>query len=71
MVNPSRDKSKGKPAIESVTTVTFAEQGGKTDLTIRMRFESGAVRDSLVKIGMNQGWSQSLERLTVEVAKMR
>jgi uncharacterized protein YndB with AHSA1/START domain len=62
-VNPNRDKSAPKPAIEGLTTVTFEDEGGKTRLTVRMRFESQAVRDSLLKLGMNEGWSQSLERL--------
>ena len=43
--------------------MTFEDQAGKTKLTIRIRFESGAIRDALLKIGMTQGWSQSLERL--------
>jgi uncharacterized protein YndB with AHSA1/START domain len=68
-VNPSRDKAKGKPAREAVTTVTFEESASKTTLTIRMQFESAAVRDALLKIGMTEGWSQSLERLGMEVAK--
>jgi uncharacterized protein YndB with AHSA1/START domain len=67
-VNPTRDKAAGKPAVEGLTTVTFEDQGGKTKLTIRMRFESAALRDALLKLGMNQGWSQSLERLAACVA---
>ena len=42
---------------------------GKTRLTIRSRFESAAIRDALLKIGMNEGWSQSLERLASVTAK--
>jgi uncharacterized protein YndB with AHSA1/START domain len=61
-VNPKRDKS--KPTLEAVTTVTFDDEGGKTRLTISLRFESPAIRDSLLKLGMNEGWSQSLQRLT-------
>jgi uncharacterized protein YndB with AHSA1/START domain len=43
--------------------VTFENLDGRTRLAIRMRFESLAIRDAMVKIGMNEGWSQSLERL--------
>ena len=68
LVNPNRDKAAGKPTLEALTTVTFEEQSGKTKLTIRIRFESAAIRDSLLKIGMSQGWSQSLERLAACVA---
>jgi len=63
LVNPNRDRSAGKPRVEGITTVTFEEQAGKTTLTIRMRFDSPETRDALLKIGMSQGWSQSLERL--------
>jgi uncharacterized protein YndB with AHSA1/START domain len=62
-VNPHRDRSNGRPAIEIVATVTFEELNGKTRLTLRLSFESTAVRDMLLKIGMSEGWSQSLERL--------
>ncbi len=50
-------------ASEVLQTVTFEDLGEKTRLTIRMRFESAAIRDAMVKIGMNEGWSQSLGRL--------
>lgn len=58
----------GKPDQGAITTVTFDEQAGKTLLTIRMTFESAATRDAMVKMGMNEGWSQSLERLAEVVA---
>jgi uncharacterized protein YndB with AHSA1/START domain len=53
----------GNPLLESLTTVTFAEQGGKTLLTV----QASAI--GLVEIapqmlaGMEMGWSQSLDRL--------
>ncbi len=47
----------------SVVTVTFAEQGSRTVLTIYTRFESDAGRDEAVKMGFNAGWSDSVERL--------
>jgi len=63
LVNSKRDKSKGKPAYEATSTVTFEQRDGKTTLIIRNQFESPAVRDAFLKIGMAEGWSQSLERL--------
>lgn len=56
-------KKGGKPVRNVVATAVFESRGGKTKLTVRTRFESPAVRDALVKMGMNEGWSQSLERL--------
>jgi len=70
MVNPGRDKTRGKPGLEIVSTITFEEFAGKTKLTIRTTFESAAIRDAFLKIGMTEGWSQSLERLAACVAKM-
>jgi uncharacterized protein YndB with AHSA1/START domain len=71
MVNPNRPTDQGNPKLECVSTITFEDQGGKTKLTIRTRFESAAIRDSLLRIGMNEGWSQSLERLADETARIR
>jgi uncharacterized protein YndB with AHSA1/START domain len=67
MVNPNRPKGQGKPKLEALSTITFEDLGGKTKLTIRIHFESVAIRDMLLKIGMNEGWSQSLERLATVV----
>jgi uncharacterized protein YndB with AHSA1/START domain len=55
---------------EALNLVTFEEeQGGQTRLTIRTIFANGAVRDAMLKMGMTEGWSQSLERLSTLVAK--
>jgi uncharacterized protein YndB with AHSA1/START domain len=69
LVNPERDKSK-PPQLDSVMTITFESIGGKTKLTVRSRFESMAIRDAMKKMGMTEGWSQSLERLTDLLKKM-
>ncbi len=53
----------GVPAGEALNTVTFAEHGGTTTLTIRSVFDSVAIRDAMVDMGMDDGWSQSLDRL--------
>src|SRR3989304_4404219 len=45
-------------------TVTFAEQGGKTKLTVRMLFPSAEERDRVVKeYGADEGLNQTLDRL--------
>jgi uncharacterized protein YndB with AHSA1/START domain len=59
-----------KPAIDLITEVTFAEHAGKTTQTVRMFFPSAALRDSMLKMGMNEGWSSSFERLTEELANI-
>ena len=61
-------KGGDEPPKEFLWSATFAKQGGKTKLTVRLRFESAAIRDAMVKMGMNEGWSQSLERLAEVLA---
>lgn len=58
----------GKHLLEGVTQVTFAEQSGKTKLTVNTR--AVAVVDHAVEYlkGMEAGWTQSLERLEALVA---
>jgi uncharacterized protein YndB with AHSA1/START domain/uncharacterized membrane protein YphA (DoxX/SURF4 family) len=71
LVKPSRAKGEDNPAGKMQSTVSLEDVGGKTRLTIRMRFESAAIRDALLKIGMNEGWNESLERLEPILAKAR
>jgi uncharacterized protein YndB with AHSA1/START domain len=53
----------GVPGIESLTTVTFESEPGGTHLVVESRVTKaeGFARDALA--GMEQGWSESLERL--------
>jgi uncharacterized protein YndB with AHSA1/START domain len=53
-----------------MSTVTLDNFDGKTKLTVRMRLKSAAIRDNMVKMGMNQGWSESLDRLEELLASM-
>jgi uncharacterized protein YndB with AHSA1/START domain len=51
-------------------TVTFAEQGGATKLTMRMLFASAAERDRMVReFGAIEGANQTLDRLEQLLAK--
>ncbi len=63
MIKPDRGPNETNPSGELIQSVTLEEVGGKTRLTIRTRFESVAIRDQFLKIGMTEGWSQSLDRL--------
>ncbi|HXB03070.1 MAG TPA: SRPBCC domain-containing protein [Opitutaceae bacterium] len=69
MVKPDRKKGEKNPAGEMLQTVTFESFDGKTKLTIRICLETAAIRDAMVKMGMNEGWSLSLDRLAELVAK--
>jgi uncharacterized protein YndB with AHSA1/START domain len=71
LVNPERDKSAGTPALEAIVTVTFEEQDGKTKLTIHYLYESAATVQGMLRTGMEQGWSQSLDRLEAVLSNLR
>jgi uncharacterized protein YndB with AHSA1/START domain len=70
MVKPNRSKDERNPAGEMLATVTFETLGGKTNLTIRIRLGTKAIRDAMAKMGMNEGWSQSLDRLETLLTKI-
>ena len=59
----------GKVILAGLATVTFAEEGGKTKLTLRVR--ATAMVDYAVAFlgGMEAGWSQSLDGLAEELAR--
>jgi len=52
------------PGHELVTTVTFADEGGKTKLTVLQTTPPGEAGR-----GQNQGWSETLERLAALIAE--
>jgi uncharacterized protein YndB with AHSA1/START domain len=54
---------KGQPLFEVMNAVTFAEQGGKTILTVQARVVSRTAGADRYLKGQERGWSQSLERL--------
>ncbi len=59
----------GKPVLEGLTTVTFAEDGGGTKLTVHSR--ATALVDYAARMieGMEAGWTQSIERLEALVKR--
>lgn len=59
----------GNPMFEVLTTVTFAEQGGKTKQIMRARVIKTTAQAAPYIAGMEQGWTQSLERLAESLAK--
>jgi len=58
----AEDASGGR-LIEGLTTVTFAEHGGKTTVTVHARAVALVpIAEQMIK-GMDAGWTQSLEKL--------
>ncbi len=66
--NNATDKD-GNPILDGLTTVTLAEQGDETKLTLQTR--AAALVDYAVAYlgGMEAGWTQSLERLAEKLAR--
>jgi uncharacterized protein YndB with AHSA1/START domain len=58
----------GKPLFEVLATVTFADRDGKTELTLQARVTSMTDIAPQYLQGMEQGWSQSLDRLAETLA---
>jgi uncharacterized protein YndB with AHSA1/START domain len=52
----------GQPG-ESLCTTTYVEDGGKTTMTLVIRFESQALRDRVLATGMADGASESYDEL--------
>jgi len=59
----------GKPILDGLTTVLFAEQGGKTKLTLQTRAIALVDYVAAYLAGMEAGWNQSLERLADRLAR--
>jgi uncharacterized protein YndB with AHSA1/START domain len=57
----------GQPGPETVVTVTFEDRGGRTE----MRFHQATFETSASRDGHQGGWSESFERLTEHLAKLR
>src|SRR5262245_24625463 len=71
MIEPGRDRSKGRPRYELGWTVTFEIAAGGTKLSIHNQFPSRALRDAFVKVGMGEGWGGSLDKLTDLLSRIR
>jgi uncharacterized protein YndB with AHSA1/START domain len=59
----------GNPLFEVLTTVTFAEQAGKTKQTLQACVLNSTAKAAPYLAGMEVGWTQSLERLAAFVIK--
>jgi uncharacterized protein YndB with AHSA1/START domain len=62
--------AEGNALFELLTTVTFAEQGGKTKQVLRARVIKRTAQAAQYLKGMEAGWTQSLEHLAESLAKM-
>jgi uncharacterized protein YndB with AHSA1/START domain len=51
------------PQLEVMNTITFKEQNGKTEVTVHAAVTRATPAQAAAMAGMNEGWSQSLDRL--------
>jgi uncharacterized protein YndB with AHSA1/START domain len=61
---------KGQPLFEVRNTVTFTEQGGKTTIVLRAKVQNEKPGADMYLAGMEEGWTQSLERLVAYLARL-
>ncbi len=64
------EDKEGKPQLEVLTTITFAELGGKTKLTLQAVVVKSAPAAAAALAGMEEGWKQSLDKLEQYLAKV-
>jgi uncharacterized protein YndB with AHSA1/START domain len=53
---------------EALNTTTFVEQGGKTTVTMTLRYQSKEVRDAVVRSPMESGVAESFDLLEQQLA---
>ena len=56
---------------ESVITVTFESQGETTVLNIHTRYDSAEDRQTVIEMGVEEGFNSSLDRLDEHLAKVQ
>jgi uncharacterized protein YndB with AHSA1/START domain len=60
----------GNPQLEVLTTVTLAEQGGKTALTVTLVAVKVGPAAAGALAGMAAGWAQQLDRLAEDLGRV-
>jgi uncharacterized protein YndB with AHSA1/START domain len=59
--------SSGRPVLETITTVTFTEEDGRTAQVVAARVANATAAAAPYLAGMQAGWTQSLERLAAHL----
>ncbi len=65
LIHKHMKKGSARPVKGPVSTITamFEEQGRRTRLSVWSLLESAEIRDAFLKIGVTEGWEESLDRL--------
>lgn len=59
-----------QPMFEVLNTITFTEHGGKTTIVLHAKVKMEKPGSEIYLAGMEEGWSQSLERLIAYLAQL-
>jgi uncharacterized protein YndB with AHSA1/START domain len=59
----------GSPQLETLTTVNFSEDNGKTKMTVQINVTNASADANFALAGMEEGWKQSLGKLAAVVAQ--
>lgn len=59
-----------QPMFEVLNTITFTEHGGKTTIVLHAKVKMEKPGAEIYLAGMEEGWSQSLERLIAYLAQL-
>lgn len=70
-VSTAFEDADGVPQLEVLTTITFAEESGRTRLTLTAVVLKGTPEVAESLAGMEEGWNQSLDKFVREVADTR
>jgi uncharacterized protein YndB with AHSA1/START domain len=65
----AQEDDQGNGQLELLTTITLAERDGKTELTLQATVVKAAPEAAGPLAGMEEGWKQSLDKLTSYLAK--
>jgi len=68
LVYPDRDRSQPNPGVVALTSLSFTESAGKTEMTVLMTFDSAWTHNHHVRVGMTQGWLESFTKLEALLA---
>jgi uncharacterized protein YndB with AHSA1/START domain len=60
----------GVPALENITTVTFADADGKTAVTVHQAVTKAGPGSEFPLAGMDEGWKQTIAKLEGYVASL-
>ncbi len=65
------EDKEGKPLLQGLTVVTFTEEGNQTKLTVEAEATTMLAIGAQMLQGMEQGWTESLERFAALLEKVK